>query len=116
MSIDQPSYRNESEMQGSIMTGIPIVDIIINIDLFTAHFEHRNKILTIVKELFNHCNSMKKLLLAHHKVILTNLMEKYDKKCMLYESIQSKSSVPAADQRRSSQLENRDEFLAVNIG
>jgi hypothetical protein len=47
-------------------TGIPIVDIILNIESFTANFEDRNKILTIVKELFNHCNNMKKLLMKHH--------------------------------------------------
>jgi hypothetical protein len=40
-------------------TGIPMVDIIINIDLFTSHFEDRNKVLRIIKELYNHCTSMK---------------------------------------------------------
>lgn len=87
LNINAP-FRNDQDMMGTIITGIPLVDIIINIDLFTAHFEDRNKILTIVKELFNHCNNMKRLLLEHHKLILTNLMDKYDKKCTLYENIE----------------------------
>ena len=65
-------------------TNIPLVDIVINIDLFTAHFEDRRKVLLIIKELFNHCTSMKKLLLKHGKTILPALMFKYDKKCHLY--------------------------------
>ena len=56
-----------------------MVDIIINIDIFTSNFEHRNKVLRIIKELFDHCNSMKKLLLKHGKIILGVLMKKYDK-------------------------------------
>jgi hypothetical protein len=71
-------------MLGSIETGIPIIDIIVNIDLFTAHFEDRSKVLTIIKEMFNHCTTMKRLLQKHNKLVLTNLMEKYDKKCHLY--------------------------------
>lgn len=85
-----------------------MVDIIINIDLFTFQFEDRNKILTIVKDLFNHCNNMKRLLFQHHHVILTNLMDKYDKKCTIYENLNSGGD--------SGQQEKRDEFLAVNIG
>ena len=61
-----------------------MVDCILNIDLFTAHFEDRNKVLRIVKELFNHCTTMKKLLQKHNKLILGVLMYKYDKKCHLY--------------------------------
>jgi hypothetical protein len=67
-----------------VSTGIPLVDCILNIDLFTAHFEDRNKVLRIVKELFNHCTTMKKLLQKHNKLILHVLMSKYDKKCHLY--------------------------------
>lgn len=36
-------------------TGVPLVDLMINIDWFTANAEHRNKVLRIMKELFNHC-------------------------------------------------------------
>lgn len=46
-----------------VLTGIPIVDIILNVDWFTAHFDDRKKVLRILKDLFNHCNSFKKLLL-----------------------------------------------------
>ena len=98
-------------MKGSVITSIPIIDIILNIDLFTVQFEDRNKVLTIIKNLFNHCTNMKRLLLNHNKLILTNLMEKYDKKCHLYYNHINKNS----DQNTSIQ-ENRDEFLAVNIG
>ena len=80
-------------MTGTVITNVPLVDIIINIDLFTATFEDRNKILTIVKELFNHCNHMKRLLLTHHKIIIINLLEKYDKKCMLYENLQKNQNI-----------------------
>lgn len=61
------------------ITKIPLVDIIVNIDFFTAHFEDRNKILRIIKELFNHCTTMKKLLLKNGKLILNILLQKYDK-------------------------------------
>jgi hypothetical protein len=60
-------------------TRIPIVDIIINIDLFTSHFEDRNKVLRIIKELYNHCTSMKKLMSKHGELILKVLLRKYDK-------------------------------------
>lgn len=69
-----------------ILTNIPIVDILINIDWFTAHFEDRNKILRIFKELFNHCTTMKRLLLKHGDLILSVLMSKYDKQCHLYQN------------------------------
>jgi len=39
-------------------------------------------------------------------------MDKYDKKCVIYENLQLKSA--GGDSARSQ--ENRDEFLAVNIG
>lgn len=110
-----------------ILTNIPIVDILINIDWFTAHFEDRNKILRILKELFNHCTTMKKLLLKHGDLILTVLMSKYDKQCHLYQNKayeltqnkNSKSSQMAPAQPRNTfdvDLENRDEFLAIIIG
>jgi len=69
------------------MTDIPLVDMILNIDFFTAHFEDRNKILRIVKELFNHCTTMKKLLLKHGKLILNVLMLKYDQQCHLHVNV-----------------------------
>ena len=68
----------------ALASNVPLVDIIINIDLFTSHFEDRNKILRIIKELFNHCTTMKKLFQKHSKLILAVLMRKYDKKCHLY--------------------------------
>ena len=72
------------EAASKIQTNIPLVDIVINIDMFTAHFEDRRKVLRIIKELFNHCTSMKKLLLKHGKIILPALLYKYDKQCHLY--------------------------------
>lgn len=99
-------------MKGSVITSIPIIDIMLNIDLFTVQFEDRNKVLTILKNLYNHCTNMKRLLLTHHKLILTNLIEKYDKKCHLYYNyINNKSENP-----NESMKESRDEFLAVHIG
>lgn len=61
------------------ITNIPLVDVILNIDFFTTTHEDREKILRIVKEMFNHCTTMKKLLLKHHKLILNVLIQKYDK-------------------------------------
>ena len=84
LHCDDPVFRTDQDMKGSVITTIPIIDIILNIDLFTVQFEDRNKVLTIIKNLFNHCTNMKRLLLNHHTLILTNLMEKYDKKCHLY--------------------------------
>lgn len=66
------------------MTSIPLVDIIVNIDCFVTTHEDRDKIIRIVKELFNHCTSMKSLLKIHHKLILNNLVAKYDKHCQVY--------------------------------
>ena len=62
-----------------VLTGIPIVDITLNIDWFTADFDDRKKILQILKAMFNHCNSYKKLLLQHNQLILSVLLSKYDK-------------------------------------
>ena len=76
---DIDDYINQSGVSSGLTTKIPMVDIIINIDLFTASFEDRNMVLRIIKELFNHCTTMKKLLLKHGKLILAILMRKYDK-------------------------------------
>jgi len=102
---------------------------VVNIDFFTAHFEDRNKILRIVKELFNHCTTMKKLLLKHGKVILGILLEKYDKKCHLHENkaVEKPSDPDAPSYGHISKSgramsmdvsiqESREEFLAVIIG
>jgi hypothetical protein len=110
--LDEPQFRKESEMKGLVITSIPIIDIILNINLFTVQFEDRNKILLVIKALYNNCNNMKRLLLNHHKLILTNLMDKYDKKCHLYYNQPDNKSTDV----NSSIHENRDEFLAVNIG
>lgn len=67
-----------------VETQIPIIDILIHIDWFTDRFEDRNKVSTILKELYNHCTSMKKLLLKHGNLILTVLLNKYDKQCHLF--------------------------------
>lgn len=82
-----------------VLTGVPLVDIIINIDWFTARFDDKKKVLRILKNLFNNCTSFKKLLLKHHSLILTVLLSKYDRQCdWAYE------------------IENRDEYLSGYIG
>jgi len=96
------------EAANNVTTNIPLVDIIINIDLFTAHFEDRSKVVRIVKELFNHCTSMKKLLLKHGKTILPALMFKYDKKCHLY---QNKAYVEAPSSSRSTPISNNESTM-----
>lgn len=109
----------------ALASNVPLVDIIINIDLFTSHFEDRNKVLRIIKELFNHCTTMKRLFQKHSKLILTVLMRKYDKKCHLYQNALSAASKDASkapsankDNRdtNASISENRDEFLAIIVG
>lgn len=55
-----------------------MIDIVINIDWFTAHFEDRNKVVRIVKELFSHSTTMKSLLKKHGKMVLSILLNKYD--------------------------------------
>mmetsp|Transcript_3392 Transcript_3392/g.5717 ORF Transcript_3392/g.5717 Transcript_3392/m.5717 type:complete len:138 (+) Transcript_3392:201-614(+) len=74
-----PNENDWSEVQKNPITNIPLVDIIINIDYFTTTHEDREKVLRIVKDLFNHCTTMKRLLMKHHKLILNVLMSKYDK-------------------------------------
>ena len=116
---------NNLEITKTIFTNIPLVDIVINIDLFTAHFEDRNKVLRIVKELFNHCTTMKKLLLKHGKLILPALLRKYDKQCHLYinkarsdgggSGRNSKRDAPAVVENSNIAV-NRDEYLAVIVG
>jgi len=96
-----------------VMTGIPIIDIIINIDWFTAHFDDRKKVLRILKELFNQCSSFKKLLLKHHFLVMTVLLSKYDKPCHLY---QNRALMIKTGKEVDAELENRDEFLADIIG
>ena len=61
------------------LTGVPLVDMLVNIDWFTAHFDDRNKLKRILKDLFNNCESMHDLLDKHGKLIMTTLMNKYDK-------------------------------------
>lgn len=77
--VDLDAYVSSSGVSSGLTTKIPIVDIVVNIDLFTATFEDRNMVLRIIKELYNHCTTMKKLLLKHGKLILAILMRKYDK-------------------------------------
>lgn len=79
----------------ALVSNVPLVDIIINIDLFTSHFEDRNKVLRIIKELFNHCTTMKRLFHKHSKLILSVLMRKYDKKCHLYQNALANGSKDA---------------------
>jgi hypothetical protein len=62
LEIDSVKDQITDNEAGWLTTHIPLVDIIVNIDLFTAHFEDRNKMLRIIKELFNHCTTMKRLL------------------------------------------------------
>ena len=78
-NIDLDAYVSASGVSSGLTTNIPLVDIIVNIDLFTASFEDRNMVLRIIKELYNHCTTMKKLLLKHGRLILAILMRKYDK-------------------------------------
>ena len=77
--IDLDAYVSSSGVSSGLTTNIPLVDIIVNIDLFTATFEDRTMVLRIIKELYNHCTTMKKLLLKHGRLILAILMRKYDK-------------------------------------
>lgn len=97
-----------------VLTGIPIVDITLNIDWFTADFDDRKKVLRILKSMFNHCNSYKKLLLQHKDLILSVLLSKYDKQCHLY--INRAHNINQGVQQNDLKLENRDEFLAGIIG
>ena len=110
-------------------TKIPLVDMVLNIDLFTAHFEDRSKVLRIIKELFNHCTTMKKLFLRHAKLIVPVLMFKYDKQCHLYVNIANQKgkqgkSPPNNKEKKDENVakpqdlagEHRDEFLAVTVG
>ena len=73
------ALENNLNFQQIPLSNIPLVDIVIQIDLFTAHFEDRSKVLRIIKELYNHCTTMKKLLLKHGKMVLPILLTKYDK-------------------------------------
>jgi hypothetical protein len=73
----QPDEQNKLTL--NILTGVPLVDLIVNIDWFTAHFEDRSKVLRVIKDLFNHCPAMKSLLKKHSKLIMKCLMNKYDK-------------------------------------
>lgn len=82
-----------------LLSDVPLVDIIINIDWFTVRFDDKKKVLRILKNLFNNCTSFKKLLLKHHTFIMTVLLSKYDKQCDWAQT-----------------CENRDEFLSGYIG
>ena len=129
------SYEEQDKCTLTMLTGVPLVDIIINIDWFTAHFEDRNKVLRIVKDLFNNCSAMKQLLAKHGDLIMTVLMSKYDKQCHLFlnkagaarkgaasagggsESHVRQLSTDAVSAAQPAQDPNsRDEFLAVIIG
>ena len=115
----------------NIITGVPLVDLIVNIDWFTAHFEDRSKVLRIIKDLFNRCEHMKKLLQKHNTLIMKTLMNKYDKQCHLFVNPASKDAKIRSDEfhdklsthhgshadlGKPCDPNGRDEFLAVIIG
>lgn len=101
-----------------------MIDIVINIDWFTAHFEDRNKVVRIVKELFTHSTSMKTLLKKHGKIVLTILLNKYDQQCHLYQNKALNKKEHDSSFHKSTKTTNgneigehgRDEFLAIIIG
>lgn len=123
---DLNQYTALDGVSSTLSTNIPLLDVIINIDLFTAHFGDRNKVVRIIKELFNHCTNMKKLLLKHGKLILNILMLKYEKKCHLYQNkalnctLVSGGKLCRGDRTLSfdmnSRPDSKDEFLAVYVG
>ena len=103
------------------MTEVPLLDMIINIDWFTGHFEDRTKVLRIIKELFNHCTAMKKFLNKHAFLIMAVLISKYDQQCHLFQNRtylleKARRSEESKSTHDLEALENRDEFLAVIIG
>ena len=61
----------------NLAANVPLVDIIVNIDMFNSRFEDRLKILTIVQELFEHSNSMQKLMNQHGEYIMAMMTKKY---------------------------------------
>ena len=91
-----------------------MLDTFVNIDNVFCVFDDRKKVLRILKELFNHCTSFKKLLMKHHYLILTVLLSKYDKQCHLYINKAYMNKQGRLDTDNG--LENRDEYLASVIG
>ena len=123
---DESQYTAKDGVSSTLSTNVPLLDIILNIDLFTAHFGDRQKVVRIIKELFNHCTNMKKLLLKHGNLILNILMRKYDKKCHLYQNKALNSTLVTGGKLsrgdralsfdQNSRPDSKDEFLAVYIG
>lgn len=59
-------------------SGVPIVDIIVNIDMFTAKYEDSSKMTKIMVQMFKNSREMRKLLHMHGELILTVLVKKYE--------------------------------------
>lgn len=62
--VQQGSHKEELILleDQHVMSGVPLLDIIINIDWFTAHFDDRIKVMKILKDIFNECKSFKRLM------------------------------------------------------
>ena len=61
----------------NLAANVPLIDIIVNIDMFNSRFENKIKILTIIQELFQFSSSMQKLMNQHGEYILAVLIKKY---------------------------------------
>lgn len=77
-------------MDTHILTGVPLLDIILNVDWFTVHFDDRKKIVTIIIALFYNSKTFKQLMYERRALILSVLLNKYDKKCHMYFNSASK--------------------------
>jgi hypothetical protein len=58
----------------NLSSGVPLVDMVVNIDMFTASFDDMHKITAVIKEIFQKSKPMRKLFNKHGEFILTVLI------------------------------------------
>lgn len=70
--------------------------------------------LRIIKELFNHCTTMKRLLQKHHKLILGNLINKLSATCNIYVNKANQSRLDDSHSRHSINDSGSQKFDQIN--
>ena len=80
LNVDTNAYLGQAAGSETVnlSSGVPLVDMVVNIDMFTASFDDTHKITAVIKEMFQNSKPMRKLFHKHGELILTVLIEKYE--------------------------------------
>jgi hypothetical protein len=77
LNVDTNAYLGQGGAAAetvNLSSGVPLVDMVVNIDMFTASFDDMHKITAVIKEIFQKSKPMRKLFHKHGEFILTVLI------------------------------------------